>query len=136
LDPSSSVARHDYEVVLRTTLGTSGDSDVAGGLTPEPGTTAQPAPSATPGVGTPQPGPGDPTGTPQPGPTQAPDRSAGSQELESRIAALDALIQSLQDEDGDLSYEETLELLELLAERNRLSELLESIPGASNPDNR
>jgi hypothetical protein len=87
-------------------------------------------------VGTPQPGPGDPTGTPQPGPTQAPDRSAGSQELESRIAALDALIQSLQDEDGDLSYEETLELLELLAERNRLSELLESIPGASNPDNR
>jgi tetratricopeptide (TPR) repeat protein len=139
LDPESRVARHDYEVILRTLQGTGGDSDLPGGLTPEPGSTpAQPAPSATPGAGTPQPGPGEPTGTPEPGPTEGPGRGASREELESELAALDQLIQSLlqeQQEDG-LTYEETLELLERIAERNRLSELLESLPRANDPLNR
>ena len=137
LDPDSRVARHDYEVILRTLQETTGDSDQRGGLPPEPGSTpAQPAPSATPGAGTPQPGPGEPTGTPQPSETQGPGRGASREELESELAELDQLIQSLLEDEDGLTYEETLELLERIGEYNRLSALLESLPRANDPLNR
>jgi tetratricopeptide (TPR) repeat protein len=137
LDPQHRVARHDYEVILRTTQDSTGDSNSPGGLPPDPNTTpTAPAPSATPGAGATEPVPTDPNATPSPGATQGPGRGTGEDQLESQIAAIDAAIQSILEEDGELSFEETQELLDLVAERNRLADLLESAPGARDPDRR
>lgn len=137
LDPESRVARHDFEVILRTLAPPPTEPPPDDSQTPAPGATpSPPPPSPTPGGGPTQPAPGDPEATPEPGATQVPGRGAGRQELEQAMAAIDEAIQSVLGDGDELTYEEALEVLELVAERNRLAELLETAPGARDPESR
>ncbi|MCA9825888.1 MAG: hypothetical protein KC479_10745, partial [Dehalococcoidia bacterium] len=101
------------------------------------------AETPTPGGGEPgTPGPGDPT--PQPTTTPPADPGAPSpgpgsseSEIETRIAQIDQEVRSIEDEAGEaLTAEQALRILELNAERNRLSSLLESGQDSSDPADR
>jgi len=137
-------ARHDYEVVYAL---------LRGQQEPPPAPTPPPA-GATPGAGaspTPQPGTSGPTpgtggGSPQPDGQATPQPGGGATEsgserpsseaqLADRIAAIDREVAAIIDAaGGELSPEDVERILELLAERERLSALRGAFSGATDPN--
>ncbi|MEX0783167.1 MAG: VWA domain-containing protein [Dehalococcoidia bacterium] len=130
-DPGDDDSRHDYEVVLR--------------LLQPPGE-AEPDPGETPGEGqspgsTPEPG-----GTPEPGMTPPPDSEPGEatpdssrpgslEEIERRLADLDAEIARIVDEAGEeLDAAQSVRILQLLAERQRVSSVRDALEGGGDPN--
>ena len=139
LDPNDEMARHDYGVTWSILNPPPAPPD-----SPTPPPAQSPAAETpTPGGGEPgTPGPGDPT--PQPTTTPPADPGAPSpgpgsseSEIETRIAQIDQEVRSIEDEAGEaLTAEQALRILELNAERNRLSSLLESGQDSSDPADR
>lgn len=137
-DPGDDTSRRDYEVVRRILMPPPPDAPPA----QNPGD-----PDATPPQGTPSPASSAPqpgaTGTPgaQPGATTQPGSNPGAQDdpktpqqADQRLAQIDAEIRRQQIEAGeDLSAAEALKILQLLAERSRISALRESFGGNSDP---
>ncbi len=124
-DPKDDASRHDYEVILRI-------------LTPPEPPDGEPAdPNATPTA----PGDGSPDATPAPGQTPQPGDSPGTgerpqniQEIERRLADLDAQVARLIAEAGDEpDAAEALRILQLLAERQRVSSLRDALTGGNDP---
>jgi Ca-activated chloride channel family protein len=130
--------RHNYEVVLRLLEPTP---------TPEPTPSPEPSPSAEPSASpgdpgaTPSPGPNGPGTTPGPsdGGTPQPGDPTGGlpqtvEEAESLIDEIDAEIAAIQDQAGpELTREEALDILDLIAERSRIAALRESLGGRNDP---
>lgn len=145
LEGPTADARHDYEVVYALLHGNREPQP------PTPSPTATPAPP-TPGQGgtpsppqgdgaTPMPGGGSPQpggqGTPQPGGQTGPgsDRPPSDAQLADRIAAIDREVAAILDAAaGQLSPGDVERILDLLAERERLSALRGILSGAADPN--
>lgn len=138
-------ARHDYEVVYALLRGrrepsTSPPSPTAEATAAPPPTPTvapetEPSPS-TPGSGgeNAQPGAGS---TPQPGggADQGGERPPTDAQIGDRIAAIDREIAAILEETGgQLSDDDVLRILDLLAERERLSALRGIRPGTADPN--
>ncbi len=132
-DPGNRDARHDYEVVLRL-LEPPPDTEPDPGETPDPGPggSSTPGPGGTPGPdGSSTPGPSDPGATTTPGPS----RPGSLQEIERQLANLDAEIARLVDDAGeDWDAAEANRILQLLAERQRISSLRDALDGGGDPN--
>jgi hypothetical protein len=139
LDPDDDASRHDYEVILR--LLTPPPPADLGGEQPDP---SQPEPGdSQPGEpGDSQPPPGDPLpgqdpGDSQPGdgtPQVAPGQGMSPQEIDSALDDIDREVSALIDGAGDnLTAQDALRILQLQAERARLSGLRDNSSGASDP---
>jgi tetratricopeptide (TPR) repeat protein len=132
-DPDDRDYRHDYEVVLRL-LEPPPETEPEQDATPGPGQTASP----TPGTGG-TPGP-DGTATPDvtdpgAGNTPGPQRPGSLQEIERRLADLDAEIARLIEEAGEeQDAAEALRILQLLAERQRIASLRDALDGGGDPN--
>jgi tetratricopeptide (TPR) repeat protein len=131
-DPGDDDSRHDYEVVLRL-LQPPGDSEpdpdpTPGGESPQP---TAPGEGEDPG-GTTTPPPGS---TPAPSGTPGPDRPGSVEELERRLADIDAEIARINDEAGDeLSPADAVRILQLLAERQNIASVRDGLEGGGDPN--
>ncbi|MGH2626066.1 MAG: tetratricopeptide repeat protein, partial [Anaerolineales bacterium] len=127
-DPGDRTARHDYEVVLLL---------LQSGEEPPPGENEDPegTPSATPAPGeSPPPGESPTQGSSQPGSTPGPDRPGSLAEIERRLADIDAEVARLVEEAGEQTdAAEALRILQLLAERQRISSLRDALTGGDDP---
>jgi tetratricopeptide (TPR) repeat protein len=127
-NPNDKNSRHDYEVILRLLT----PQTPANGEPQNPGGAPSPTPPNDPGE--------DPTGTPGPGQTPQPGEEPGSQrpgsaqEVERRLADLDAEIARLLEEAGEEpDAAEALQILQLIAERQRVASLRDALSGSNDP---
>ncbi|MGH2608586.1 MAG: hypothetical protein ACRDHF_05800, partial [Tepidiformaceae bacterium] len=99
---------------------------------PGPGGSPTPGTGGTPGPdGSSTPGPSDPGATTTPGPS----RPGSLQEIERQLANLDAEIARLVDDAGeDWDAAEANRILQLLAERQRISSLRDALDGGGDPN--
>jgi Ca-activated chloride channel family protein len=127
-DADDDASRHDYEVILRLL---------------QPPDDGEPEPGQTPGGETPEPtAPGEgPNGsaTPPPGstPGDAPgaDRPGNEEELDRRLADIDAEIARIREDAGDdIEAQDALRILELLAERQRIASVRDALAGGGDPN--
>jgi Ca-activated chloride channel family protein len=157
LDPGDQAARHDYEVVLRRLLpppeqqdpnGEPGQGEGEPGEGSEPGQGTDGEPQPGPG-GQPQDGPGGEGAEPgedPPGDGQDPGESGGEDpaggdgstggspaspaEVERRIGEIDRAVESILREGGEEpSASDAVRILQMLAERSRLTALRGSLAG-------
>ena len=126
-NPRDDDSRHDYEVILRLLTPPDPDQQADPNASPPPSPSQDPTngPPATPGPSqTPQPGAGPPND----------QRPQNIQEIERRLANLDAEIARLIDEAGEEpDAAEALRILQLLAERQRVSSLRDALTGGNDP---
>lgn len=130
LAPGDDVIRRDYEVVWTLLHPPEPDAGEPGAAPGEPGDSGPPpdAGSDGPQPGEPEPADGEPGETePEPGQDQVPGtspRPTSVEELDRILADLDAEIARLRREAGEeLTAEEALRILDLIAERSRLAAL-------------
>jgi Ca-activated chloride channel homolog len=127
--------RHNYEVVLR--LLQPDDVEDEPGDDPDTNGNGDGDPDAEPGNDSPGPAP-PPNGSDngdEPGDDQEPSSPQTVSEVDEAIAGIDELVNELQPPEGrELTVAETLEILELLAERARLAALRESLSSTISPD--
>ncbi|MGI8925589.1 MAG: VWA domain-containing protein [Tepidiformaceae bacterium] len=128
LDPRDEASRHDYEVLLRLLEPPEAP--------PDGDSTQQPGDSEDPGG---EPG-GEEGGAPggddqQPGESTAGGgRPASPQQIEQRLAEIDRQVERLLREAGeDPSAAEALQILNLIAERNRMAALRDAFKGRADP---
>jgi tetratricopeptide (TPR) repeat protein len=143
-NPGDENSRHDFEVVLRMLRPLEGASEQPppdgnqpsnGQPTPPPGGPSDPnkpgqPPGSPPGQGTPSPGsqPGGETGAPSNDPARNPDA------IDRRLEQIDAQVNALLLQAGENpTASEALEILQLLAERNRIAALRDGLAGGGNP---
>ena len=128
-NPRDKDSRHDYEVVLRLLT----QPEPSDGPPSDPNGTPAASPSQTPPN---QPGGTPPAGqTPAPGPPSDDTRPTNIQEIERRLADLDAQIARLVSEAGEEpDASEALRILQLLAERERVSSLRDALTGGNDPN--
>jgi Ca-activated chloride channel family protein len=141
LDPADNASRHDYEVVLalmRQQQLEPPDGEGSGpaegeGEAPDPGEGQAPGNEGEgeqQGPGQPQDGPGGQDG-------QQGGRPATLDDLNNRIAEIDREVERLQREAGGTpSPAQALEILDLLAERSRLSGMRSAFTGADDAADR
>ncbi|MCC7363369.1 MAG: VWA domain-containing protein [Dehalococcoidia bacterium] len=156
-DPQDEASRHDYEVVLRLLRPADPAEDPGQGddVTPTPSATQEgeggegegeqsPEPGAS---GTPEPGsqPGPPgQGPTQPGATpgqQAPGQQGGEPGRPDSVFEVDQLLDQIDDEIAVLTEgaeeptaAEALRILQLLAERERISAIRDALAGGGDPN--
>ncbi len=143
IERPTDAARHDYEVVYALLRGQEAPqpspTPAPAGGTPQPGA----SPTPQPGMSGPTPGPGDGSpqaggqATPQPGSAAEPGsgRPSSEAQIADRIAAIDREVAAILDAaGGELSPEDVERILDLLAERERLSALRGSLSGAADPN--
>jgi Ca-activated chloride channel family protein len=122
LNPDDADAKHNLELVLRLALAQEEQQEPSGQQ--PPGDDGQPPPGE-PGEGTPAPGePGDPSGepggSPQPGsPEPGAGQTEGTPQPGSATGSDRTLEEALAGIDEDVSFEEALEILDLLRERQQ-----------------
>ncbi|GAB4338208.1 MAG: hypothetical protein Kow0010_26510 [Dehalococcoidia bacterium] len=141
LAPDDEVLRRDYEVVWALLHPPEPEPGEPGSPPGEPGDNGQPG---EPGGDGEQPAQPDPSGDradggqPRPGEDQVPGaspRPANVDELDQILADLDAEIARLRREAGDeLTAEEALRILDLIAERSRLAALRSVLDRGANPN--
>jgi Ca-activated chloride channel family protein len=137
-NPDDSASRHDYEVVLdllsppgtdqgQGSQTTPGEQPTPGEGTPQGG---QPGPDQTPAPSAPGAQQGNQGGSTGPGQTPSPDA------LSQQIAQLDSEVNGiLQASGGNPDAAQALQILQLLAERNRIAAQRDALNGgAGNPN--
>lgn len=133
-EPGNDTARHDYEVVLRLMSGEQqqqpGGEDSSS--TPEPGgpTPGDPgSPGDAPPDGSPTPAEGEPGSEQQQGQPGSPS------EIQQRLQELDAAIARLTEEaPEDRSPAEAQRILDLIAERARITAMRDALSGGGDPN--
>ncbi len=147
-NPADGASRHDYEVVLRlltppppppppppadATPTPSADGSETPGETPTPGPGGA-DPSATPGpVGPPAAGATPPPGNNPPG-AGPPSQPQDPRQLSQRITEIQGRIQQLvEDAAGNPTAAQALQILDLLAEQQRLTGVRDALSGGGDP---
>jgi Ca-activated chloride channel family protein len=140
-NPDDTASRHDYEVVAalvakQTPPTPPGQQPTPGAPPPgdsgTPGGSATPPPSATPTA--PGDGSGDGDGTPAPGATPGDAQPRTDKQIDQQLQAIDGQVaQLLQESGNNPDATQALQILQLLAERSRISGLRDPNAATSGP---